>query len=122
LRQIWGRLKLVLVQYYCCVFSCKPGSRSRCWGGGGGGGFFVLFFLGLFSVLILLRSLASRSFQSFGFCGCRCARARARVCVCVWESLLPCPWRVHENSFREQLELQLPSFSPPTLTAETCEL
>jgi hypothetical protein len=62
--------------------------------------------------------LASRSFQSFGFCVCRCAR----VCVCVWDSLLPRPWRVHANSFREQLELQLPSFSPPTLTAETCEL
>lgn len=81
LRQIWGRLTLVLVQYYCCLFSCKPDSRSRWWGVGGGGGehgFFILFFLAVFPVLILLRSLASRSFQSFGFCVCRC------VCACVF--------------------------------------
>jgi len=80
LRQIWGRLTLVSVQYYCRVFSCKPDSRSRWWGVGGGGehGFFILFFLAVFSVLILLRSLASRSFQSFGFCVC----ARACLCLC----------------------------------------
>lgn len=81
LRQIWGRLTLVLVQYYCRVFSCKPDSRSRWWGGGGEHRFFILFFLAVFSVLILRRSLASRSFQSFGFCVCRCVRAFVFVFV-----------------------------------------